>query len=792
VLISLKWLNNYVKVGMDGDKIAADLISIGHEVEKIEKQGVGLSNIVVGHVLEKGLHPDSDKLSLCKVDVGSELLQIVCGAQNHKSGDKVVVAKVGAVLPGDFAIKKSKIRGVESCGMMCSDRELGLSDEHEGIKILPQEAKVGQSIIEYFGLDDVILHLEITPNRGDCFSYFGIAKELAAHYELPFELPSVSEISSKNQDILKLHVENSNACVRYIGCVIKGVKVTESPAWLKEKLSAIGIRSVNSIVDITNFILFETGQPIHAFDLNKVEDNQITVRISQLNETLVTLDDKERTLPLNTIVIADAKKSIAIAGIMGGKNSEIDENSQNIVIEIASFNSDMIRQSAKALALSSDASYRFERGIDPTHIEYVLKRVVELIVQVSGGHVVDVKEHNKFTLEKKILPLHLERLAKNIGMEIDEHKVIHILTKLNFTVERVTPKSFKVLVPSYRLDVTQEADLYEEVARYFGYNNIVTTTPVEALKQGVMGDSVKKSYEMKELLVSLGLYEAINFSFIPKNALDKISYEFEEEKKIQILNPLSDDMVLMRPTLLFSLIKNGTENLKRGVKNVRLFEVSKVFERAAGENHESLTLGVVLCGAKEKSIWGAETPYDFYDLKGVIEEILAYRGVNCQLVRSNSAHMHPGVSADLMVGKECIGTYGQIHPEVLENFGVEEPIFVAEISVEKLYKYGKKKIVIEEISKYPSVERDLALLVDREVLVADMLKEAEKISNFVKKVELFDVYQGERIANNLKSVAFNMLFSSTERTLTDVEVNEIMQNLITKLNKRFNAALREG
>jgi len=790
VLISLKWLNSYVKVGMDGDKIAADLISIGHEVEKIEKQSVGLENIVVGHVLEKGMHPESDKLSLCKVDVGNEILQIVCGAPNHKAGDKVVVAKIGAVLPGDFAIKKSKIRGVESFGMMCSDKELGISDEHEGIKILENSAPVGMSIIEHFGLDDIILHLEITPNRGDCFSYFGIAKELAAHYELPFLKPEVKTTDIQTGSF-KVSVSYKMLCPKYSGIIIKDVKVGDSPKWIKEKLAAIGVRSINSVVDITNFILFETGQPIHAFDQSKIEGNELHVRVSKPLEVVTTLDEKERALPENSIVISDSKKVVAVAGVMGCSNSEIDVNTKDIIIEVASFNSDMIRQTAKSLALSSDASYRFERGIDPMHIEYVVKRTVDLICEVSGGHVYEESLYNAFEYEKKVISLHLERLSKNLGMEIDEHRVVHILSKLNFIVERVTPKSFKVHVPSYRLDVTQEADLYEEVARFFGYNNIVVTTPVEALKQGIMGDSVKKSYEMKELLVSLGLYEAINFSFIPKNALEKISYDFDDEKKIHILNPLSDDMVLMRPTPLFSLIKNGSENIKRGVKNVRLFEVSKVFEKSGETTQESLVASILLSGYKEKSIWGAESSYDFFDLKGIVEEVLNSRGLNCQLVRSSSGHMHPGVSADIMIGKDCVGTFGQIHPEISENFDIEEPIFVAEISVEKLYKYGKKRVVVEEISKYPSVERDLALLVDREVLVADMLKEAEKISNFVKKVELFDVYQGDRIANNLKSVAFNMLFSSTERTFTDIEVNEIMQNLISKLNKRFNAALRE-
>ncbi|MCX5773281.1 MAG: phenylalanine--tRNA ligase subunit beta [Fusobacteria bacterium] len=688
-------------------------------------------------------------------------------------------------------MKKSKIRGIESCGMMCSGKELGISEEHEGILILESSATVGNDITNHFELDDIILHLEITPNRGDCLSYFGIAKELAAYYELPFVLPEVKHIVSSKGN-LTVSVAENNICQRYVGCVVENVKVTESPNWLKKALLTMGVRSINNIVDVTNFILFETGQPIHAFDKSKLEGNQIYVRASFPGETIITLDEKERTLPNNTIVISDDKKAVAIAGIMGGANAEIDSDTKEIVIEIASFNSDMIRQSAKALALSSDASYRFERGVDATNIEYVLKRAVELIAKVSGGHFCEISEHNTLKYEKKIIPLHLKRLSKNIGMEIDEHKVVHILTKLNFVVERVTPKSFKVHVPSYRLDVTQEPDLYEEVARYFGYNNIVTTNPIEALKQGVMGEVVKKSYEMRELLVSLGVCEAINFSFIPKNALEKISYEIDEDKKIHILNPLSDDMVLMRPTLLFSLIKNGSENLKRGVKEVRLFEVSKVFERVSEQNQESLMAGIVLCGNKAKSIWSSEIAYDFFDLKGIVEEILNSRGVNYQLVRSSSAHVHPGVSADIMIGKDCLGTFGQIHPEVLENFDIEDPIYVAEISVEKLYKYGKKKTVVEEISKYPSVERDLALLVDREVLVADMLKEAEKISSFVKKVELFDVYQGERIANNLKSVAFNMLFSSIERTLTDLEVNEIMQNLITKLNKRFNAALREG
>ena len=799
MLISLNWLKQYIDLdGIEINEMENALTMIGQEVEKIEIAGSNLENVVTAKIIEKEMHPDSDHLTVCKVDNGKEILQIVCGATNHKTGDKVALAQVGARLKEDFTIKKGKIRGEESNGMLCSEDELGIGSDKDGIIILPEDAPVGVPFKDYLGINDTVFELEITPNRPDCLSHIGIARELSAYYGKELKYPETeikNEIEEKTSDNVKVTIEDSNLSRRYVTRILKNVTVKESPKWLKERIESVGLRSINNIVDVSNFILMEMNHPNHVFDLDKIEGNEIKVKSAVKGDKLVTLDEQERELEDGDIVICDSKKILALGGVMGGLDSEVTDNTKNILLEVAQFNPQNVRKTSRRLTLTSDSSYRFERGIDVEDSIKVINRLANLIQEVAGGEILNgYVDVYPVPHENKVAELNFERLNRFVGKVIPREKVIEILRNLEIDVKD-NGETLTLTAPSYRGDLELEQDYFEEVIRMYGFDNIENILPRVDINKNSTLDTTKLTDRVKTICASVGLKEVINYSFIPKDALQKLKFTgVSEDKLIDISNPITEDFVTMRPTLLYSLIKNAKDNMNRNVSNIRFFEVSRTFEKAEELAKEDIKVGIILAGENDKTLWNPKpVHYDFYDLKGIVEEIFSkLKFQSFSIKRSVQTEFHPGRSADVFVGKEYIGSFGEIHPDVLENFGLnKKTVLVAEFNIELIKKYINKPFVYQGIVKYPAVPRDLALVMNENILVGDVLKTIEKIDKKVEKVELFDIYQGIGVEPGKKSVAISILLRDDSKTLEEKEINNIIDKILAKMKKDYMAELRQ-
>ena len=799
MLISLNWLKEYVDLGeLNVKEIENALTMIGQEVEKIEIKGENLDKVVTAKIVEKEKHADSDHLTVCKVDIGKEIIQVVCGAPNHKLGDKVVLAQIGAKLAPDFVIKKGKIRGVESSGMLCSSKELGIGTDASGIIILPEDAPIGVPMKEYLEIDDVVFELEITPNRPDCLSHIGIARELAAYYNKKVMYPNVKinkEYAEKTSDNITINIEDDNLSKRYVSRILKDVTVKESPKWLKDKIEAVGLKSINNIVDVSNFILMEMNQPNHIFDLDKIEGKEIFVKTAGNEEIFVTLDEQERKLTKEDIVITDSKKTIALGGVMGGLNSEITSETKNILIEVAHFNPQNIRKTSRRLNLSSDASYRFERGIERENIINVINRLSNLIQEVAGGEILeDVVDIFLDSVQRNTSELSFERLNRFVGKDIPKEEVIKILSNLEIEIID-NGDTLKLTPPLYREDLELEQDYYEEIIRMYGFNNIENKLPKVEINEKTVVDTTKLIDKIKLISSSAGLKEVINYSFIPKDAVDKMKFtRVNKENLINVLKPITEDFVTLRPTLLYSLLKNAKDNLNRNISNIRFFEVSRTFEKEEELAKEEVKLGIILAGENNKTVWNSKpVPYDFYDLKGVVEKIfLKLKFKNYLLKRSTNTEFHPGRSVDVFVGKEFIGSFGEIHPDVLENFDLgKKTVLVGEFNIDLIEKYIGKTISYKGIVKYPSVPRDLALVMNEEVLVGNVLKTIEKIDKKIEKVELFDIYRGLGVMPGKKSVAISIVLRDKSKTLEEKEINDVIGKILDKVKKEYLAELRQ-
>lgn len=799
MLISLNWLKQYIDLdGIEINEMENALTMIGQEVEKIEVLGENLENVVTAQIIEKEMHPDSDHLTICKVDNGKEILQIVCGAPNHKAGDKVVLAQVGAKLAPDFVIKKGKIRGVESNGMLCSEEELNIGKDSAGIMILPEDTPVGVPMKEYLGINDTVFELEITPNRPDCLSHIGIARELGAYYNKEVKYPSFvinSESSEKTADNISVEIEDSNLAKRYVARIIKNVTIKESPKWLKERVESIGIRSINNIVDASNFIMMELNQPNHTFDLDKIEGGKIVVRAGHENEKLVTLDEQERELNSDDIVISDGVKAVALGGVMGGQNSEITENTKNILLEVANFNSQNVRKTSRRLTLFSESSYRFERRVDEENAINVINRLANIIQEVAGGEILEgVVDNYPVPYKKKTATLNFERLNRFVGKNIPRETVIGILTRLEIEVVD-NGETLTLTAPTYRDDLENEQDYFEEVIRIYGFDNIENILPKLDISEKPVIDTTKLSTQVKLIAANAGLKEVINYSFVPKDAMEKIKYtSVERENLIDLLRPITEDFVTLRPTLLYSLLKNAKENMNRNATNIRFFEVSRTFVKAEELAKEEVKLGIILAGENNKTLWNPKpVSYDFYDLKGIVEEIFTQLKFNNYMIkRSEQSQFHPGRSVDVFVGRELIGSFGEIHPDVLENFDLgKTSVLVGEFNIDLIQKYIGKKIKYQGIVKYPSVPRDFAFVMREDILVGDVLKTIQKVDKKIEKVELFDIYQGAGVLPGMKSVAISVILRDKNKTLEEKEIVDISNKIVAKVEKDYGAVLRK-
>lgn len=797
---SIEWLKEYSDIDVDTLKLGDILTMTGSKVETIEQRGKDIKNVVVGKILEIKKHEDSDHLLITKVDLGNEIVQIVTGANNIKENDIVPIAKDGSELPGGVKIKKGSLRGVESCGMMCSVGELGLDIadypgqiEH-GIMILDKsfEKDLGKDIVKVLNLEEDIIDFEITPNRPDCLSIEGLGRETAVSLGKSFKNPrkNIDELKvedKKEIEGLTVDIEAPDLCYRYIARVVKNVKVGQSPDWMKRRLKACGVRSINNIVDITNYVMLEIGQPMHAFDINSIEGKHITVRRAKNGEKITTLDEEERELNSDDLVIADDKKAVAIAGVMGGMNSEIEKDTKTVVFESASFYGGNVRKTAKKVGLRTESSSRFEKGLSTENALRAINRAVELVELIGAGEVVDGKI-DVYPTKQKInkIKLDYDRINSLLGTNIPKEEMISILEKLDIKVENDV-----AIAPYFRMDLEFLADIAEEVVRFYGYDKLETTLIKADTTIGVLNKEQKIEKNIKQVLVNNGLSEIYTYGFVSERDLEKSNIDKEIiNQSITILNPLSDEYKLMRPSTLPSMMQILSLNDNKKNQNVKLFDISRNYKNVNGEVEKGevpLQENILTIGMYGKDV-------DFYTLKGLIENVLEASNINRFDIEkeTNNGSYHPGRCANIKVGIDVIATIGEVHPEVLNNYDIEKRVYVAEVNITKLTKYSKSNKKYVEVPKFPAVERDIAIIVDEKVEVGQIEKIIiKKSKKWLEEVKLFDIYRDEKLGENKKSVAYSLIFRDKNKTLSDQEINTTMESIITELEKTLGAELRK-
>ncbi|KNY28265.1 phenylalanine--tRNA ligase subunit beta [Pseudobacteroides cellulosolvens] len=792
----LSWLKDYVDINVTPKDYANALTLSGSKVEGIEVAGEDITKVVVGKILSIEKHPDADKLQVTKVDVGNEVIQVVTGAQNISLGDYIPVALVGATLPGDKKISKGKLRGIESCGMMCSIGELNVTKEEfpeaaeNGIFILQKDLPLGKDIKEVLGINETTVEFEITSNRPDCFSIVGLARESAVTLGSKFKKPEIT-VKEEGDDAHKyasVEIKDPDLCPRYAARVVKDVKIGPSPKWLRDRLKAAGVRSINNIVDITNYVMLELGQPMHAFDLEKLQDKKIIVRRAVDGEMMHTLDDQERSLDSSMLVIADGKRPVAVAGVMGGANSEVDESTKTILFESANFHGISVRLTGKKLGLRTEASSRFEKGLDVENVITALDRAVQLVEMLGTGTVCKgIIDCYVKKPEVRKLPLNPQKINKFLGTSIDTPYMINLFKSLEFGVDEST---MTLTVPSFRPDVESEADVYEEVARFYDYNNITPT-----LLSGKEATQGKKTFKqkvedvIKNTMIACGLSEVYTYSFTSPKVWDRINLPSDSElrKAVVITNPLGEDYSVMRTTTIPEMLDVISTNYNRRIEEVRLFEVSTVYLP------QSLPI-TELPVEKPVLTLGMYGNADFYDLKGIVEELLSSLGIKKFefAPHKDFAAYHPGRTAELLINGKSAGLIGEIHPEVAENFEVPEKTYIGIIDIEPLVKNASFKASHKPLPKFPAVTRDIAMLVKDEILVKqieDIIK--QRSGKILEKFKLFDVYKGKQVPEGMKSVAYSISFRADDRTLTDEEVAKTMVKILDGLKNILGAQLRE-
>lgn len=797
---SIEWLKEYSDIDVDAVKLGDILTMTGSKVETIEQRGNDIKNVVVGKILEIVKHPDSDHLVITQMDLGDEKVQIVTGADNIKVGDIVPVAKDGSELPRGVKIKKGKLRGIDSCGMMCSVGELGLDInqypgqiEH-GIMILDKnlENKLGEDIVDILNLREDIIDFEITPNRPDCLAIEGLGRETAVSLGKEFKNPRKNidelKIEDKNEiEGLKVEIEAPDLCYRYIARVVKNVKIAPSPEWLVRRLNACGIRSINNIVDITNYVMLEMGQPMHAFDINSIEGKHIIVRRAKNGEKITTLDEEERTLDENDLVIADETKPVAIAGVMGGMNSEIEKDTETVVFESASFYGGAVRKTAKKVGLRTESSSRFEKGLSPENALRAINRAMELVEELNAGEVVEGKIDVYPTKQKtNKINLDYDRINKLLGTEISKEEMIDTLEKLNIKV-----KNDIAIAPYFRTDIEQLADIAEEVLRFYGYDKLDTTLVESDTTIGIRNKEQKIEQKIKNVLVNSGLSEIYTYGFVSDKDLEKSKINKDlKETSILIQNPLSDEYRLMRPSTIPSMMQTLATNANKKNSSAKLFDISKSYKNINNEVENGevpLQENILTIGMYGDDI-------DFYTVKGLIENVLATSSINrYDIVReTENESYHTGRCANIKVGIDVIATIGEVHPEVLDNYGIEKRAYLAEVNLSKVTKYSKVNKKYVEVPKFPAVERDIAIIVDEKVEVGQIEKIiTKKAKKLLEKMKLFDIYRNEKLGENKKSVAYSLIFRDKNRTLSDEEINGVMETIIGELQKTLNAELRK-
>ena len=809
--VSIKWLHDYIDFSETAEELADKLTMAGIPVENVIRADEGLDKVVTGKIEKITVHPDSDHMVITSINVGQgENIQIVTGAPNVKEGMIVPVAMVGASLPNGQKISKSKLRGVASNGMLCSADELKLDttnlpeEQLVGIYILPEDTKLGVNIADVLGLsDDAVLEFELTANRGDCFSVFGLVREVAILTGNQPKWPEIAvkeDDAAKAADMVKIGIEAHELCSRFSARVVKNVKIGPSPAWMQQRLEGAGIRAINNVVDVTNFVMVELGQPMHAYDYDQITGHSLTARKAQPQENLHTLDDSERLAKGGELVIADSEKPAGLAGIMGGLESEVTENTTTVVFEAACFNGPSIRRTSRSVGLHSEASGRFERGTDITGTIRALDRAAQLLQDMGACTVaqgiVDVYPEQKETVH---VDFTMEQINTRLGTELPAEKIIDILEKLYFKISDLGNGSYRAEVPSWRNDVTFMEDLSEEIARIYGYDNIASTTPRGNIMQGVQSDVQSFVDRLKLALSYMGMCEELSFSFTSESMFDKMDLPADSplRKAIPILNPLTDEAPLVRTSLIASILENTMRNLSRKNEDIKIFDVAPVFYPKALPltelPREVLKVAGLMMGRRNDVNWSTDNAViDFYDAKGMVEELLDILRIGRYQVEAGEyTAMHPGKTALFKKGKEVIAAVGELHPKVAENLGITKKAYIFEMDVLTLMKYTANKTSYTALPKYPAISRDLAMLVDATVNAAEIERViAQNGGQYFKGVTLFDIYTGKQIAEGKKSMAFTMQFQSNEKTLTDAEADEAFQRILSAVQQEFQAELR--
>lgn len=796
--VLLSWLREYVDIDVSPEELAEKLALSGTEVESVDYLGKDINGVVVGEIEEITPHPQTDKLSLCKVRTKEGVFSVVCGAPNIEVKQKVPLALPDATIAGGVKVYKKPILGVISEGMILSEEELGLGEDASGILPLPPGTPLDANVKDILGLNDYLFQFEITPNRPDCLGIIGIAREIAVILGRELKVPTfkIEEEEETSSSQVKIEIEDADLCPRYVGKVVKDVDVHASPLWLRWRLKSAGIRSINNVVDVTNYVMLETGQPLHAFDFELIGGGKIIVRRAKGGEKLVTLDGVERELDEEMLVIADESVPVALAGVMGGRESEVSSSTKVVLIESANFKPVSISRTSRKLGLITEASLRFERGVDPNGALFAAQRAAFFIQNLAKGKVLrgEVDVYPRKIAPRKLL-LREEKVNQVLGTELKKKEMRDILKKLQLKVS-LRDRGLLVHVPTFRVDLEREIDLVEEIARIYGYNEIKPTLPGGRGRVGALNFEQKVEKKVKETLVASGLYEVLNYSMINPQFFEEANLPENHpwRKGVYLVNPLAADQSMLRTTLLPSLISTLSLNKSRGERSAHIFEVGRVFRKGKGNVPEEFKrVGIALMGSWCEKVWySKEERVDIYDLKGIVENVMhSLRIDDWEIEESENPLFYPARFGLIKIFQDEVGFLGELHPLIKEKFDFEEDVFLAELSLDKLLKYAQFGWVYKEIPQFPGIPFDISLLVDVEVKA----KEVEKVIKenggpFLHRVEIFDVYTGKNIPKGKKSLAFSLLFLSPERTLREEEISESVEKIIEALEKELSAQVR--
>ncbi|MCP4158838.1 MAG: phenylalanine--tRNA ligase subunit beta [Deltaproteobacteria bacterium] len=802
--VSLNWLKEYAPINKDITELSDSLTMAGLEIEKVESRFEYLNEVIVAKVNSAKKHPDADKLSICEVDTGEKVIQVVCGAPNVRDGLTVALALPGTILPTTEGkpLKKGKIRGEKSEGMICSAIELQIGVDADGIIELDTNLTIGDTLLKALSLEDYTLEIGLTPNRPDCLGLIGVAREIAAMENTSVKFPEVKDLAASGDinEHVSVTIEDPELCPRYTAALILDAKVADSPFWLQDRLLSVGLTPINNIVDITNFVMMETGQPLHAFDLDHLEESRIVVKRANEGDKFTTLDDKERTLSSETLMICDGKKPVAVGGVMGGQNSEIGDNTTKVLLESAYFSPTSIRKTAKKLNLGTDATHRFERGVDPEGTLFALKRAAALIAELTGGKLVSgVIDENPIKHKRTELNLSMMQTNRALGLKLSIEEIKKHLESVEFEVSIKDEDTLFVIAPGFRVDVSRPVDLMEEVARLEGYDKIPVTHPVAPSVSALPPKVTFYRDKIKDMLLGLGMTEAINYSFIGDNNADLLMLPENDDRRkmLGILNPLTEDQGVMRTSVIPGLLQNMKHNNANQNKTLKLFEFGNIFI-SNGQNQQpietEMLAGVITGGTKDPVWYQKEDSVSFYDAKGIVEELLERLKIENVTYTSLSVdeclYTRKGYSAKIISGNKEIGLIGKVKTEVKENFDLKQDAFIFELSYENLLSAVPESLNTYPLPIYPSVTRDITMIVEKDVEAGDILKEFKGFKEkLFESVRVSDLYEGDNIEEGYKSLSFRLTYRSENTTLKDKKVNKIHTNMSKRIIEKFNAKL---